>query len=67
MSTTIQYIINLVGNAQGKLVQISKNATNASQSMVKLTDSIAKIRDASMAMEGLVYHEILRESRVLRD
>lgn len=53
MSTTIQYIINLVGNAQGKLVQISQNATNASQSMVKLTDSIAKIRDASMAMEGL--------------
>ena len=53
MSESIQYIVNIVGNAQGKLVQISQNATNASQSMTKLTASIAKIRDASIAMEGL--------------
>lgn len=53
MSETIQYIVNVVGNAQGKLVQISQSATNASQSMTKLTASIAKIRDASIAMEGL--------------
>lgn len=53
MSESIQYIVNVVGNAQGKLVQISQNATNASQSMTKLTASIAKIRDASIAMEGL--------------
>lgn len=53
MSKTIQYILNIVGNAQGKLMQIDQSATNASQSMTKLTASIAKIRDASMAMEGL--------------
>lgn len=53
MSETIQYIVNVVGNAQGKLVQISQSAANASQSMTKLTASIAKIRDASIAMEGL--------------
>lgn len=53
MSTTIQYIVNLVGNVQGELVQISQKSMNASQSITKLTTSIAKIRDASMAMEGL--------------
>lgn len=53
MSETIQYILNIVGNAQGKLVQINQNATNASQSMTNLTASITKIRDASIAMEGL--------------
>ena len=51
MSETIQYIVNIVGNAQGKLVQISQSATNASQSMTNLTASIAKIRDASIAMD----------------
>lgn len=53
MSTTIQYIVNLVGNVQGELVQISQKSMNASQSITKLTTSIAKIRDASIAMEGL--------------
>lgn len=50
---TLNFTINLGGTAytgiaqidkaQGKLVQIDQSATNASQSMTKLTASVAKI------------------------
>lgn len=53
MSRTIQYILNIIGNASGELVKISQGAVNANNQITNLQTTINKMRDIGLAMEGL--------------
>ncbi len=51
--TTVQYTINIVGNAAGKIDNIIQSATSASKSVDVFSTSLAKLRDAGLAFQAV--------------
>ncbi len=52
-NNTIQYIINIVGNAQDKINNINRSVSEANTTVNKFQANITKLRDNVIAFEGL--------------
>lgn len=53
LNNTVQYTINVVGNAAGNIENISQAAVSASESVNAFSTSIEKIRDAGLAFQAV--------------
>lgn len=50
-NNTVQFVINVTGNAQQVMNAIQQNAVSASKKVIDLSATMAKIRDAGLAFE----------------
>lgn len=52
-NNTVQFVINVTGNAQQAINQIQQTAVTATKKVYDFSERVAKIRDAGLAFEAV--------------